>query len=435
MTRSPAFDPTYSRRHLDRNKAKVDAIIHSVAHVDTALDIGCNAGYVSQALLESGRVNLVHGVELDRSVVSETIIADRRFVLHECDVQAFVFDQTYDLIIYASVHHHVVGRYGIEEAFRIWRRIVEHCGTMLVFESGMVAEEGDYYWKDALLNCFPDDRTHFDSLFQAVGPRLKSVRQISAFPIHGISRPVYVLSLWPIGSKNDIRNSPTFYGDHYSDASLWEILRTYRRTIGSQAQRLVSLEDSEISLEHERVYPGAEYYLLRHTQSGDCAFAKRHVLDPFRQMREYHILLSVDHPHVVKPIGVNDRFGLIFRYYPWTPLSDLDVTNIRNSMDFYHDLRDFLSFAERYTVSMGVLAENSHTANRLSRLVDIHPSNILVNVHNDQIVDWMVVDMEFFPLASVDRFKNNQRAILECCHPFHNCSWWHRLRYWFRLHT
>ena len=51
------------------------------------------------------------------------------------DTVGFFFDQTCDLIVYNAVHHHVLGKYGPEVAWRAWNGVVGHCRQMLIFET------------------------------------------------------------------------------------------------------------------------------------------------------------------------------------------------------------------------------------------------------------------------------------------------------------
>ena len=197
-----AYDPTYDQRVGARNKLKTEAITRALENefglLDSVLDIGCNAGYITQALLDGGITASACGFDLSRDVVSASLMADPRFSFIEGDVVEHAFSETYDGIIYAAVHHHILGLNGWDAALELWCKIVSSCNRVLVFETGSVLETGKLYWKDAILRHFGGDREHLDALLKATKNRLVEVEEITRLPINGADRPVQLLTFKPI---------------------------------------------------------------------------------------------------------------------------------------------------------------------------------------------------------------------------------------------
>lgn len=410
------FDPSYAERYNERNQHKISAIVRAMHPVQTMLDIGCNQGYVSQICLDLNLVQHVTGVELDGKVISPTLLANPRFQLVESDVVEFRFDQTYDVIVYTAVHHHIVGKYGLLTALEVWRDLVDHCNQYFFFETGLIAEVGDYYWKSELQKLFDHDSSHLTMLLNHIGPRLKAVTPIAQLPIHGTSRTLYKIDLHPKIPEFDLKAQlEQFYGSMYSTSTDWEPVAEFRRTVGSVQQRLLQLPLQPD--EEENIFPLTRFFLLRNTRTREQAFAKKTAHDPYKEMREFMILMNTSHPRRVPLKFVHDSYGLVFPYLgDWIPLDNVPFARVKNRDYLMKELESFFEYAAYTTVSTGLLDLEpgaQHVVRTIGDIVDFHPHNFLVKLNDQFIVDWVVIDFEYFSNDLARRNANNLRRIRE----------------------
>jgi hypothetical protein len=411
------FDSTYSKRYISRNSIKVEKILDAMEKCDSVLDIGCNEGYLIEGCLDKGITKVGFGIDLNRKVVSPHLLNNPSFHFLEYDIADFKFIRTYDIIIYNAVHHHVFGKYGREVAWRIWQDIVDHCNQTLFFETGMVSEVGDYYWKAEIQRYFNRDEEHFYALLNLIGPRLKSVQSIVELPIHGIVRNIYKINLWPKSKELDLKENPEqFYGESYSTSNDWEILSKYKRTIGSTKQKLIKFETIEKSKVH--VFEETDFLILRNTRSGNYSFAKRILHNPYKQMREFMILNSISHHNVIKLECVHQEYGLIFPYLSeWKCLGEVNFQKINNKVVFLQDIEAFFKYAQDTKIDTGLLDisdTSKHiksTYKRLIDLVDLHQNNFLVKISGRTIVEWVVIDMEYYSNDNEDRNISHLKKI------------------------
>jgi SAM-dependent methyltransferase len=394
----PHEDPTYAKRHADRNAAKVKMVLNCTNPAETVLDIGCNAGYVTQALLESGQAEYARGVEMSRTTVSPDLLSRDDFDLFEGNILDFHFDRTYDLIIYNAVHHHVLGSYGRQVAWKLWNEIIDHCGRALIFETGIPSEVGNFYWKPPIREEFRSHALHLSALRRSVGPRLKDLSVIGRLPIHLVKRPIYRFELHPIGGATDLKwRADELYADYRVPDDQWKTIGRYRRTAGSHGQELMA-DSSVRDSANVDIVSATEFYKLRNKQSGRLFFAKKHLCDPYKEMREFHLLTSVSHPRIIDLCGVSEKYGLIFPYLPWTAMEEVRMSSIRNRRQFLHEVKSVFDYAQYREITTGLLDLDDPARNRtrfLHQMVDLHMNNFLLSVKGNEIRDWRLIDLEY----------------------------------------
>ena len=201
-----SVDPAYGRRNPDRANFKTNLVVQNMSKSDTVLDIGCNSGYIAEGLLKAGKAQKVDGIELDKAMVNPILISNPHFTLHQCDITEFPFnEEIYDSVVYAAVHHHVAGLYGMDKAISTWQNIANHCNETIIFEMGGVIENNTnksiLYWKDAIAQHFKTDQEHLDFLINVLGDRVLNVEEIAHYDINNASRPIYKIDLHPIRYK------------------------------------------------------------------------------------------------------------------------------------------------------------------------------------------------------------------------------------------
>jgi len=394
------YDPSYFLRYDYRNRKRVKAIIQNLSPCFRVLDIGCNRGYFSKAVLGAELSSHVDAVEINKDVVEPILLKDSRFTLYESDIVDFTFPATYTAIIYGAVHHHVFGHRGYLEAFKLWQRIVENCERHIFFETGQLLEGSRWYWQRAIRKYYSGDEEYIGALLQAVGPRLKRVKIINKHRIHGIYRWLMRIDLRPIDPLKGSAKIPP----ETMELNCVKI-DTYRRTIGSQRQKLVSLNTiNTVSsvLEqpnNENLYEGSEYSLYQIVDSGEKIWCKKSLDDPYKDKREYFIGTQVDEPLFVCPIAYNSEIGLVFNYVDCTKLSQANLKNSKNRKQFINCLLDLFDYASKTMINIGDMDLNPRErggARRLIDIVDMHSANFLVESKDSSLQLSALIDFEYF---------------------------------------
>lgn len=404
------FDLTYAKRYTERNMSKTMLVLRSLDKEEyvSGLDIGCNEGYVIESLLKEGFIKKGFGIDLDRKVVKSDLLSNENFTFFECDIADYKFDKNYDIIIYNSVHHHIYGKYGKLAALETFKDIIDHCNKTLIFETGMITEQGNYYWKDAISKDFSSDSDHFNKLLDIIGPRLKEVTTLDKLVIHGSKRPLLKISLYP---KEDIPDYDLL------DDSKFSIEKSYYRTVGSKNQKLISEEEVTNAMFCNRVYDETKFFKLLNEDDGKYYFGKKIILNDYKQRMEASILQQAEEPHVIQLFGISKSYGLIFPFLDLVPLDEIDYSVILNKDNL---LAEILAFFE-YAKSRQIVLEhrkNVTQVNKLIDLVDLHPHNFMVSVRNNEIIDWKVIDFEYYSNSNYSRnmanIQNIKKIIMSC---------------------
>ena len=355
---------------------------------------------------------VAHGVELKAEAIDPWLLNKERFKLFQTDITKFKFERNYDLIVYNSVHHHVIGKFGKRMATETWHNIVDHCNKYLIFETGLLSESGDFYWKEGLMELFGTDKLYVKSLLNSLGPRLDKVKTIKNLTIHGTKRPLFKLVLHQIGSSYDLKkNTKEFFGQMYSTDIVYQIVMEWQRTIGSQSQELVNVSDP--AAKSKKLWDETDFYLLRKDNSQELFFAKK-IHDPYNEMREFVIHKNIDHPKVLRPIEVSVKYGLVFPFLNWEPLPKIDFSNIEGKEQLANEIKAFYNFAFGQRVDLGSLNPRKSWRNPcLIDIVDLNTNNFMVLVNGNKIVDWRVIDMEYYFNNTRRRNAKHKKNILD----------------------
>jgi len=410
-----SYDSTYAKRHANRNKNKVQLLLDMTDVCDSVLDIGCNEGYVSSAMLSEGKAHYVHAVELDRSVVSKKLVSDNRFKLFEGPVSEFEFKQKYCGVIYNAVHHHVFALEGKEAAFEVFRKIVRNCDKFIFFETGQLSEGGHRYWYQSIRDYYSDDQSHFGALFHAIGCRLKGIKLVDNLPIQGVYRQLIKIELHPLSSEFDLpEEGPSVYGTYWQSDSSWKILKHYNRTIGSKGQRLIENGENVNTKQPQNIYQGTNFFELISEDGQIKAFSKKRSDESYKDLREFNIVKQVDHHRALQPIGVTAQHGLVFPFRSYLKFDELDITLLDNErkIKFFSEIIEFYAYARSKIIDLGLLALDSYRMRDkllLIDLIDIHPGNILVEFKDGDVVDWIVIDFECY--SNSNRPRNEQHLV------------------------
>jgi len=134
-----------SNRYSRQCKNRLDAIKQHLFETHNILDIGCNEGYFLFNLIDKSGFGI--GIDEDRNsiLIAQSIsklknknnINYFNLKLNEKIVKKL---PTFDTIIFMSVFHHMVYRYGEESAVNILKILCKKTNRYLVFETGHVGE-------------------------------------------------------------------------------------------------------------------------------------------------------------------------------------------------------------------------------------------------------------------------------------------------------
>ena len=378
---TPLGDVRYNARHERRNRARVKAIIDNSTAGEAALDIGCNAGYFSRALLDGGLAQTIDAIEYDPSIVADDLKNDPRFSLHSGDAINFSFKQTYHITVYGAVHHHLFSLHGYERTMQFWSEVVNHTESIIFFESGQIAEGCRWYWQRALRKYYSSDEDYFADLIYSIGPRLKEVRLVGCYWIHGVPRWLLKIELWPL----DQSVAQTHEETHIQPEA------SYRRTIGSVDQRLILANDIQNSNVHEGVL-----FLVGETADGRRVFCKKYIMHE-KEKQEFKIVNQIRDPRFVMPIGRSNSTGIIYPYVDLPILASVSRTSVKNKVAMSQALLSLFKYADEkhITVEFGGTRKT-----RLIDAVDIHASNIFFD---ESDTSFQVFDLELYSLANRPR--------------------------------
>lgn len=389
---TPLGDRRYNARHGDRNRSRVDAIVAHCFPGEAALDIGCNAGYFSRALLNGGLARTIDAIEYDPEIVAPDLKADRRFHLYAGDAVDFAFRRRYHVSIYGAVHHHLTALHGYARAMKFWQDVVEHTDSLIFLESGQLAEGCRWYWQRALRRYYSADEDFFADLLFAIGPRLKSVRVISRHWIHGVRRLLFKIELLPLGASPVLEETgPTVRVEH-----------TYRRTIGSKRQRLVPVGG------HDEPRPAFDGVAFRVgvTPDGGKVFCKQYVASQ-KSGHELAIARQIADPRFVSPIGFTADVGLIFPFMDLPVLDSVDPSAVKDRKKLCREIESLFRFAEEQKVTIDY---GGRRTLKLIDLVDLHACNLFYDEHGAHLL--RAYDLELHSLANRPRNCRNLAKML-----------------------
>ena len=385
-------DAFYDQRHSKRNQSRVETIIEHCVSGERALDIGCNAGYFSGALLSRSVVKKVDAIEFDANTVNPRLKNDTNFFLFEGDATNFKFKYKYDIIVYGAVHHHILGHHGFNAAMTFWNELVDHTESLIFLETGQIGEGSRWYWQRALRSIYDSDERYVGELLSAMGPRFKSVSVIGRYGIHGVRRWLLKIELWPQDRVSPIQTNQ--FGELHNEQLFW-------RTIGSSSQQLIPDSDKE----KHQIFEGVEFRSGKMTD-GREVFCKKYIAHK-KQLAEYSIGQQIQDPRFIAAYGISEHYGLVFPFIEGATLSQKMRTKIGDPHELKRQLLSLYEFAKQKTITLDFPGEKTF---KLLDVIDIHPANLLLESKTGNL---LVLDLEFYSTKNESRNRYNMmRTIL-----------------------
>jgi hypothetical protein len=193
-------------------KARVDSIADAIPAGSVILDIGCNDGSVSNALLERGTISKSYGFDL------EDILAHHRpeIVFRKANIKHFDLVQLPDAdgVLILNLLHHIVA-FSKERAKEIVDTLLDRYG-FVILDMGSFTETGNWGWRLTYDTHWKSDAQMWDFFFANAAWRFKLLR----YPTQGKG----FRTLWKLTKKP------------YALDGLEEI-ETFRRTPGSWPEK------------------------------------------------------------------------------------------------------------------------------------------------------------------------------------------------------
>lgn len=354
MPQNPSYyDSSYHSRHSQRAERKARLIAARIRTGGSIVDIGCNAGLISKALLERKVVSDVTGVEIDGSVLHAFLKEHPEFSLIEREIQETEFSRSFDSAIYFSVHHHVAAHHGIDVAVRTLRHIANHCRETLFFETGKICEGSYWPWQQKLRRYFRFDEEHYCYLFRCLEDLIEDFKIIGYNRIHGVRRELFELRMRPSADRE-------------------------MRQAGLTRLQYSPTLPSDIQSETLNSSPFTVTARLRDEQ-GTSLLWKSHLGNPLGNIREHEISASLDSDWAVRSLGIHPDDGVVF------PLVESIEGDLSSGRELTRERRRALasqlqSIRKELLSKTAVCSEPFHpgrTERRLYRVCDFNPSNFL----------------------------------------------------------
>lgn len=188
-----AYHANYGDKYAKRNAYKLEQLLPRFSN-ESILDIGCNNGYLCAGILNAYEEATCTGLELSDKPLLQELREHPRFKLIVGNVAETQLSP-HDVVVYNSVHHHIFEAYGPERAMNVLSGVFDLANRAVVFETGVVAEQGNFSWKKALKKFFGSDEAHLEAVVEAAGTRFQNIEIVCSPLIHGVPRNVYWIDL------------------------------------------------------------------------------------------------------------------------------------------------------------------------------------------------------------------------------------------------
>ncbi len=230
-------------------KARVDAIAETIPAGSVVLDIGCNDGSISNALLERGAISKSYGFDL------EDILVHRRpeIVFRKANLRHFDLTQLPDAdgALILNLLHHIVA-FAKDRAREIVDTLLDRY-SFVIIDMGSFTEQGNWGWRQTYDTHWKSDAQLWDFVFANAAWWFKLLR----YPTQGKG----FRTLWKLTKKP------------YALDGLEEV-ETFRRTPGSwpEKKKLISVGD----VGETKIVTTVEFVLAR-SKRGDKFWIKKYL--------------------------------------------------------------------------------------------------------------------------------------------------------------
>jgi hypothetical protein len=228
---------------------RIAVLREAIPKGSTILDIGCNDGSISNALIESGTVQRSYCFDLENILVHHRPeLVFKTANLNSVDLSSF---PDADGVLLLNVLHHVTG-HSHDRAKQVIDHFLDRYG-FIITDMGSFTEKGDWGWRKYYDRHWKSDGELWSFLFANAELRFKLLR----YPTQGKGER----TLWKL------------YKKAYEPKALTPI-QTYRRTTGAWPTDKALIEAQSVS--DKRVSQTVEFTLCR-SDRGDKFWQKRYL--------------------------------------------------------------------------------------------------------------------------------------------------------------
>lgn len=263
-------------------KDRIDALKGAIPLGSTILDIGCNDGTISNALLERGIIRHSYCFDL------EDIVAEKREGLTFQTANLVSLDlatlPNADGVLLLNILHHIIGRSPQRARDIIDQLLIRY--KFVIVDLGSFSEKGDWAWRRAYDKTWQSDAELWNDIFAPAASRFKLLR----YPTQGSGHRV----LWKL------------YRDSVQPRNLRSVA-TYKRTPGiwpkdKQLHQVDNDKGLPENLVHSVVFEKAI------SEQKDIFWIKRHVGRNAAVRLEIEMELSNKAREAVKSLQDNRQF-------------------------------------------------------------------------------------------------------------------------------
>jgi len=187
-------DSRYQSRYKIRSQEKFNVILRGIEPVKgkKILDIGCNRGFFTEKLVQKeAKVIAIDSDSIARTMIKhiESDSQNPRFM--RVRIEDYDFSgKKFDIILYLSVHHHLINDIGIERANDVLKKIA-NSAKVLIFETGNRKEQGVHLiWRNKLPPSFNSDE---GIILYVMGlGKFKKASILGSLPIHNYRRSIFL---------------------------------------------------------------------------------------------------------------------------------------------------------------------------------------------------------------------------------------------------
>jgi len=162
------------------------------------LDVGCSEGFFSFAF--SGTCNPILAVDSEKRLIDLCLETQKKygtmidFVVGDIGKSIDKdFGIKWDTILYMSIHHHVIARYGIKKASEVIRWL-SMSGKTMIFDMGQKNEKNceKREWWNALPGT--KDPAEWIRNYLRTNTEYKTIDRIGGTTVHGVERVLWKLT-------------------------------------------------------------------------------------------------------------------------------------------------------------------------------------------------------------------------------------------------
>lgn len=302
MTRMKAQRGYYELKSAgDVIASRINALRSALPPNGSVLDIGCNDGTISKALLESGHASSVVGIDLENIITVPR--DDFTFIQGDINTLDLRSLPRTDVVLLLNVLHHVI-HHSRQRAVDLLGHCLNNSSCVFI-DMGSFTEQGEWGWKQRLQQHWTCDGEMWDDLFREAAVRFK----LLVYPTQGHGTRV----LWKLYRHPPQPRTYSMEQAYRRNVAAWPGQKKLVPVTGPDDQPIPFGNDPKELSKH------VMFHRLR-SDLGDVYWAKQY-LTPDAAQRVHNECLVYAALHqapfrVVHPVLVHPEYGMLFPYDP-----------------------------------------------------------------------------------------------------------------------